>query len=62
MNGMDLKLKRVQACLTQYELGKLAGLHAARMPEMERDRRPVTDAVVDALTYEMGGAGRERPE
>ena len=62
MNGMDLKLKRVQACLTQYELGKLAGLHAARISEMERDRRPVTDAVVDALTYEMGGAGRERPE
>ena len=62
MNGMDLKLKRVQACLTQYELGKLAGLRAARISEMETGKRPIIQAVVDVLSHEMGGAGRERPE
>ena len=62
MDGLDLKLKRVQAGLTQYELGKLAGLRAARISEMETGKRPIIQAVVDALTYEMGGAGREWPE
>ena len=62
MNGMDLKLKRVQAGLTQYELGRLADLHAARISEMERGQRPIIDAVVNALSHEMGGVGRERSE
>ena len=59
---MDLKIARIRARLTLWELGKLAGFHVARISEMERDRRPVTDAVVDVLTYEMGGAGRARPK
>ena len=62
MNGMDLKLKRVQAGLTQYELGKLASLHAARISEMETGKRPIIQAVVDVLSHEMSGGGRERPE
>jgi hypothetical protein len=62
MDGMDLKIARIRARLTLWELGRLAGLHAARISEMERGQRLITDAVVDALTYEMGGAGRERSE
>ena len=62
MNGLDLKLKRVQAGLTLWQLGKLAGVHPARISEMERGQRPITDVVLDALSLEMSGAGRERPE
>ena len=62
MNGLDLKLKRVQAGLTQYELGQRSGVHPARIREMERGQRPIIDAVVNALSHEVGGAGRERAE
>ena len=61
MYGLDLKLKRVRLGLTLWHLGKLAGLHPARISEMERGQRPITDVVVDALSLEMSGAGRERP-
>ena len=62
MDGMDLKIARIRAHLTLWQLGELAGLHAARISEMERGQRLISDAVVDALSHEMGGAGRERPE
>ena len=62
MNGLDLKLKRVQAGLTQYELGQRSGVHPARISEMERGQRPIIDAVVNALSHEVGGTGRERAE
>ena len=62
MNGLDLKLKRVRVGLTLWQLGKLAGVHPARISEMERGQRPITDVVVDALSHEMSGAGREREE
>ena len=62
MDGLDLKLKRVQAGLTLWQLGKLAGVHPARISEMERGQRPITDVVLDALSLEMSGAGRERSE
>ena len=62
MEGLDLKLKRVQEGLTQYELGQRSGVHPARISEMERGQRPIIDAVVNALSDEMGGAGRERSE
>ena len=62
MDGLDLKLKRVQAGLTQYELGQRSGVHPARISEMERGQRPITDVVLDALSLEMSGVGRERPK
>ena len=62
MNGLDLKLKRVRVGLTLWRLGKLAGVHPARISEMERGQRQIADAVVDALSHEMSGAGRERAE
>ena len=39
MDGLDLKLKRVQAGLTLWQLGKLAGVHPARISEMARGQR-----------------------
>ena len=62
MDGMDLKIARIRAHLTLWQLGKLAGVHPARISEMERGQRLITDAVADALSHEMSGAGRERPE
>ncbi len=62
MDGMDLKIARIRAHLTLWELGDLAGVHPARISEMERGQRPITDVVLDALSLEMSGAGRERPE
>ena len=62
MDGLDLKLMRVRAGITQYELAKRSGIHPARISEMERGQRPITEAVVDALSHEMSGVGRERPE
>ena len=49
MNGLDLKLKRVRAGLTLWQLGRLAGVHPARISEMERDQRAIAEAVVAAL-------------
>ena len=62
MNGLDLKLKRVRVGLTLWKLGKLAGVHPARISEMERGQRQIADAVVDALIDEMSGADQERSE
>ena len=62
MDGMDLKIARIRARLTLWELGSLAGVHPARISEMERGKRPITDVVLDALSLEMSGVGRERPK
>ena len=62
MDGMDLKIARIRAHLTLWQLGKLAGVHPARISEMERGQRQIADAVVDALIDEMSGADQERSE
>lgn len=49
MDGLDLKLARVRARLALCELGKLAGVHPARISEMERGQRAIAEAVVAAL-------------
>ena len=46
MDGLDLKLARVRARLALCELGKLAGVHPARISEMERGQRAIAEAVV----------------
>ena len=61
MDGLDLRIMRVRAGITQYELAQRSGIHPARISETERGQRPITDAVVDALSHEMSG-GRERTE
>ena len=62
MDGMDLKIARIRAHLTLWQLGKRSGIHPARISEMERGQRPITEAVVDALSHEISGVGRERSE
>ncbi len=60
MDGLDLKLARVRAKLTLWDVGQLVGLHAARVSEMERGQRPISDAVVKALDKkisEVPGSG-----
>ena len=49
MTGMELKLKRVEAGLTQWDLANKAGIHPGRISEMEKDRRAVTPEVIAAL-------------
>ena len=62
MDGLDLRIMRVRAGITQYELAQRSGIHPARISETERRQRPISDAVVDALSHEMSGVGRERAE
>ena len=49
MHGLDLKVMRIIRGWTQWDLAIRAGLHPARVSEMERGRRKVSEAVVDAL-------------
>ena len=53
MDGLGLKLARVRAGLTLWEVGQLVGLHAARISEMERGQRPIVDAVFQAINKEL---------
>ena len=62
MDGLDLRIMRVRAGITRYLLAQRSGIHPARISDMERGQRPITDVVVDALSHEMSGAGREREE
>ena len=49
MNGLTLKLRRVQAGLTQYQLAQKSGIHPARISEMERNQRPVSADLAKVL-------------
>ena len=49
MDGLGLKIERITRGLTQWDLAKKAGVHPARISEMERGRRDVAEAVVEAL-------------
>ena len=49
MQGLILKIARVRAGLTLWELGEPAGVHPERISEMERGQRAITEAVVAAL-------------
>ena len=63
VTGVQLKLARTQAGLTQYDLSVKAGITpgreatgAARISEMEGDRRVIPAAVVTALDEVLAGA------
>ena len=60
MDGLDLRIMR--AGITRYLLAQRSGIHPARISDMERGQRPITDVVLDARSHEMSGAGRERSE
>ena len=56
MDGLELKILRVRAGLTLWQLGKLTGVHPARISEMERGQRPMSEVVVQALDKERAEA------
>ena len=58
MDSLGLKLARVRAGLTLWEVGQLVGLHAARISEMERGQRPIADAVVQAINKELAESSK----
>jgi len=49
IDGFTLKVRRVQAGLTQYQLAQKSGIHPARISEMERGQRPVSPALTRVL-------------
>ena len=55
MEGLELKLKRLRAGLTLWDLGQLTGVHAARLSEMERNQRVVAGHVEDVLDQVLEG-------
>lgn len=62
MDPLEMKLGRIRAGLTQYELAQKANVHPSRLSEMETGKRPITDAVVEALDRELAGVGQGRLE
>lgn len=61
MNGLELKVKRIRAGLTLWALGQKAGIHPARISEMERNQRPVATHIEEILDEVLEGtpAGRD---
>ena len=53
MNGLELKIARIRAGFTLWQLGKQVGIHPCRISEMERNQRPIDDALVSALDLEL---------
>ncbi len=49
MDGLELKLRRIRAGLTLYDLGQRSSVHPSRISEMERGQRTIAAAVVAAL-------------
>lgn len=49
MTGKQLKIKRVSAGLTQWDLAMELGIQPARISEMEKGRRAVAGSVIEAL-------------
>ena len=58
MDGLELKIRRIRAQLTQHELAREAGIHPSRLSEMETGKRPIADAVIDALERQLAGVER----
>ena len=53
MEEIDLKVARIRAGLTLWDVGQLVGLHEVRISEMERGRRPISEAVAKGLGLEL---------
>ena len=53
MEAMELKIRRIRAGLTQYDLAREADIHPARLSEMETGKRAIADSVVEALDREF---------
>lgn len=49
MDGIMLKIQRIKSGFTQWDLAHLAGVHPARISEMERGRRDVSAEVIGVI-------------
>jgi len=49
MDGLGLKIARIKRRWSQWGLATKVRVHPARISEMERGRREITEAVVEAL-------------
>ena len=49
MDGLGLTIARIKRGWTQCDLATKVRVHPARISEMERGRREITEAVVEAL-------------
>ena len=58
MDPLDMKLGRIRAGLTQFDLAQKSGIHPSRLSEMETGKRPIAQEVVDALNQQLAGVGR----
>lgn len=56
MTGLELKLLRVRAGLTQFDGGKLLDVNPGRISEWEKGRRAIPDSARDALLKIFGDA------
>ena len=52
MDGLELKILRIRAGLTQNDLAQDVDIHPSCLSEMETGKRPVTEAGTDALDKE----------
>ena len=60
MNGLELKIARIRAGFTLWQLGNEVGIHPARISEMERNQRPINEALVKALELALTEAFKAR--
>ena len=57
MEPIELKILRIRAGMTQYELAEKSGVHPSRVSEMETGKRPIGAAVLEVLDRELAEAG-----
>ena len=60
MNGLDLKIERIKAHVTQANVAALLGVSQAVLYEIESGKRTVTDAEANAIVkaIELASSGR----
>lgn len=60
MTGRELKIKRVTAGLTQWDVANQLGIQPIRISEMETGKRPIAVAVIEVIDEKL--ADLERSE
>ena len=59
MDPLELKIARIRARMTQYDLAQKLGIYPTRVSEMERGRRAIDEAVVRVVEEAL--AALEQP-
>lgn len=55
MTGLELKLKRIQTGLRQYELAARVGISPTQLCEIERGRREASPELIQRIFKEING-------